>query len=353
MQKMLYVVHFKVEKDQGLAEDGGEDGGGDDQDNGADDDQGIEEIDPEGDLISKRTLAVKSASSSKSAFGQSGNGSQGGSQRVMDWISLFQNEEESAQMEKNELAQYSCTKLLREMKAALDSDSDMGEMEGFKSNSVDDELVSLPASLIENAREVDANLQLPDNLYNLLELKEKDVDGDSVEETKSQGGNQTKQTKKTWGPVLVEDRPRRRPFDGRSMLERAQERKRVANLESLKGNCRSYNSFSVLAPEEVSGIAKITCIKLGSTPAEVNVVVDEIVLDSSVRGNKFDENCLVCHAVKEVSQPSDGVDEGVGEMSPSTPIDQILQPQVEDPGELQGQWTRIVHRKRSKPKVSK
>jgi hypothetical protein len=32
------------------------------------------------------------------------------------------------QMESNELAQYPCTKLLREMEAAADSDSDMNEV---------------------------------------------------------------------------------------------------------------------------------------------------------------------------------------------------------------------------------
>jgi hypothetical protein len=48
----------------------------------------------------------------------------------MDWISLFQNREESAQMEQSEFAQYSCTKLLRQIEVAAESNSKMEESGG-------------------------------------------------------------------------------------------------------------------------------------------------------------------------------------------------------------------------------
>jgi hypothetical protein len=40
----------------------------------------------------------------------------------------------------------------------------------------------------------------------------------------------TKREKK-WGLVLIEKRPTRNQFDGRTMMEKAQERKRMANLD--------------------------------------------------------------------------------------------------------------------------
>jgi hypothetical protein len=46
-------------------------------------------------------------------------------------------------MESNELTQYSCTKLLREMEVAANSDSDMDEV-GLGGGDKDDELVHLP-----------------------------------------------------------------------------------------------------------------------------------------------------------------------------------------------------------------
>jgi hypothetical protein len=50
-------------------------------------------------------------------------------------------------MEKSELAHYSCTKLLREMEATEESESEEGD---------DGELVKLPEKLLEIAMEIDS-----------------------------------------------------------------------------------------------------------------------------------------------------------------------------------------------------
>jgi hypothetical protein len=56
-------------------------------------------------------------------------------------------------MEKSELAHYSCTKLMREMEAAEESES---EEENDLGEGDDGELVKLPEKLLEIAMEIDS-----------------------------------------------------------------------------------------------------------------------------------------------------------------------------------------------------
>jgi hypothetical protein len=79
----------------------------------------------------------------------------------------------------------------------------------------------------------------------------------------------------------------------------------------LKGNCKSYNPFSVLTHEELIHTAKISGIKLGSNQAEVNVVVDDILLDTTIRSKNFEEKCRECHVGKGPSRDSSNVEGGV------------------------------------------
>jgi hypothetical protein len=54
-----------------------------------------------------------------------------------------------------------------------------------------------------------------------------------------------------WGPTLVDKRPNKFQRDGKTMLEKAQERKKINNLEKNKGIPKPLNPFSVMAVEEV------------------------------------------------------------------------------------------------------
>jgi hypothetical protein len=71
---------------------------------------------------------------------------------------------------------------------------------------------------------------------------------------------QAKSKKGNWGPVLVEKRPTRVQRDGRTVLEKARDKKK-ANLEEPKGI--TYISFSILSAQELSNIARDTDISLG------------------------------------------------------------------------------------------
>jgi hypothetical protein len=84
----------------------------------------MEEIDPEGDLDDRKQVDGKFGGKSNTKQNPSSFSSSGGGRKVMDWISLFQDRKESRVMENSELAQYSYTKLLREMEVVADSDSE-------------------------------------------------------------------------------------------------------------------------------------------------------------------------------------------------------------------------------------
>jgi hypothetical protein len=84
MQKMMYVIHFKVEKGQDHKDGNEDDDGGDNQDNGGQEDPRIEEIDLEGDLDGKRTPGGKSVEGSEFMSSPGNSGSHSGGRKVMD-----------------------------------------------------------------------------------------------------------------------------------------------------------------------------------------------------------------------------------------------------------------------------
>jgi hypothetical protein len=119
----------------------------------------------------------------------------GSGRKVMDWVSLFQNSEETKMMENSGLAHYSCTQLLKDMEAAAESDcdSDKGDMvSGF-----DDEIVQLPENLLETTMEIDTAHGLNIKLDELSRLdgegsgmtfaQEKDRFEDKVQKRSSEG----------------------------------------------------------------------------------------------------------------------------------------------------------------------
>jgi hypothetical protein len=153
------------------------------------------------------------------------------SKRVMDWVSLFQNSEENKMLQETEVGQYSCAKLLREKEAA-ESESEEGDV--MMGITVEEELVQLPEAWSVNRAEMESCDGLPDNLYVLPDVRSGKFDG--REDMVGEGAQNRKDLKKQWGPVLVEKRSSRRPLDGRTTLEKAQERKKLHNLRSLKVN---------------------------------------------------------------------------------------------------------------------
>jgi hypothetical protein len=61
--------------------------------------------------------------------------------------------------------------------------------------------------------------------------------------------------KERWGPILVEPRPSRGVKDGRTVLERAQDRKKKVNLEEPKSI--NHNPSPTLSSEDIAAIANI------------------------------------------------------------------------------------------------
>jgi hypothetical protein len=151
------------------------------------------------------------------------------------------------------------------------------------------------------------------------------------------------------GPVLVNKRPSKGKVDGRTMLEKAQERKMIANLEKAKCKSKSTNSFVALCTSDVIRISRDVGISLGPGIESANGYVDEILNSIDVRSNTFGESCPSCHTTDDsgarVSQKNGDVKGGV---APSTPTDQTIIPQVDGDDRDRGQWTQVVDKKESK-----
>jgi hypothetical protein len=78
--------------------------------------------------------------------------------------------------------------------------------------------------------EIEFDHSLPKNIYSLPELKEDGPMCEKHEESKGEVNNPKKMAKKNWGHVVVEKSPSRRSQDERTMLEKAQDMKKVVNL---------------------------------------------------------------------------------------------------------------------------
>jgi hypothetical protein len=151
-----------------------------------------------------------------------------------------------------------------------------------------------------------------------------------------------------WGLVLVEKRPSRGKRDGIIVLEKAQERKRICNLEIPKG----INKTSISAlhnPAGISVLADDVGINLEDTRNARDESILEVMKNVEDRAKLFDMNCEVSLNTGEpaidVSGPEDVVEE---DGAPSTPSNQPVISQVEGAGDDKGQWTQVVNRKKSK-----
>jgi hypothetical protein len=213
MMNSLYVIQFKVEKDDTMGSGGeDEDNGRGNDDGGNEDDNGMEELDHE--TVNGGKGEDKGASTEKSSSKvsyQKGSASCG--RKVATWASLFQVEDENMTLEWSELGQYSCTKLLSEMEAleAKDEEECMMKMD-------DEELVSIPEGWTENLGKTSMNL--PDDIMSIPEMSEVLNDQSNTLQAETTAVEDQKRCKAKWGLVLVEKIPSRTEKDGRSILEK-------------------------------------------------------------------------------------------------------------------------------------
>ncbi|TVU15158.1 hypothetical protein EJB05_38665, partial [Eragrostis curvula] len=148
------------------------------------------------------------------------------------------------QGEENELSSSHCAQLLKSMElGSSDSESEEGE---------EMERIHLTKEMVEN-------WSAKKNLMSTLRRCAEDEEAVKAE------GNKKAKTEKQWGPVLPTRRSSRYVEDGKTTLEKAQERVEIKNLE--KPNCKStsntLNSFAALDNEYLAQIAADIDIDLG------------------------------------------------------------------------------------------
>jgi hypothetical protein len=196
---------------------------------------------------------------------------------------------------------------------------------------------------------------LPDNLYVLLELAEQ-LNGGTIrsdnqwEEDKKKP--KARADKQKWGPILVEKRPCRGRQDGKTVVEKAQDRKRMANLDGVGGNSKFYNSFLVLSNREITSIASIVGVDLGQNAKDRASSLDKIQQSDADRAKTFRCNCATCQDTESDNMlVTDRVCiDVVRDVVPTTP-DQQIKPQMGGDADVQSQWTQIVNRKKSKTRL--
>jgi hypothetical protein len=148
----------------------------------------------------------------------------------------------------------------------------------------------------------------------------------------------------------VEPRPTRGNKDGRTMLEKVQDRKKKANLEEPKGI--SCNPFSILSTSIISDIAQDTGIVLGIDVGEKEQSLLDIMEKDRNRKVAFDLSCAGFWVDKSVG-PNPASDHGDYEIDDLCTLEsQIIKSRVGSALDGKGEWTLIENRRKSKPKVS-
>jgi hypothetical protein len=248
------------------------------------------------------------------------------------------------------IGQYSCTNLLKELEAA---DSESVE-ENLMLVDGDDELVKNPNSWIEGIEMKSGLPVLPDDPFEIPNLPAKDELKQAQVRGKVEPSLRADETKKKWGLVLIEKRPSRVPRDGRTIMEKAQDRKKKANLDDIQGISKPINQFYVLSTSEISNVAARIGISLGSSVADKMRSLDNIQCMDNVRVEKFSKDCVKCQECdpKDTKNSDVVIDrDAQGDVAPCTPIQQIVDNPVGGSPESQGQWTLVVKRRKGKTKV--
>jgi hypothetical protein len=156
--------------------------------------------------------------------------------------------------------------------------------------------------------------------------------------------HETLVNKKKCGPILVEKRPSRYQLDGKTIMEKAQERKKKTNLDGCKGNSKSYNPFYIPSNSDISSLAEVTSVSLGNNDRGVNSMLAEMQEDDNLRARYFSDSCTVCQV--ENGEPSVVLEVSSfkceeGDAAPVTPQAPVIKPQLEGSDGLLGQCVTI------------
>jgi hypothetical protein len=286
---------------------------------------------PDSDASKGKEQGEPSAGGKLSQYENSSN-KDSSTKKVAYWASLFQNDEEHSKTCASELGQYSCVKLLREMEA-IESDAD----DEIQYMSLEDtEMVDLPKDLCSDLLENGENKNLPADLYVIPDRMDLDHE-------KQEGISKNK-----WGIVLVEPRPSRVPRDGRTIMEKAQDRKKKTNLENTKGIDKSLNPFSILTTVEILEIAECVDISLGKDQSDENETLLAMLDKEKDIDTTFDKACQMCQDLSMGSETNDARLAGSGDDAPCTPVENIITSQDRDLSEVAGQWTLVCNRRKTK-----
>jgi hypothetical protein len=141
----------------------------------------------------------------------------------------------------------------------------------------------------------------------------------------------------------------RNQFDGRTVREKAQDMKRMANLEGVEGNTKSSRA-TVLSSSEISMLAVETGISIGKN--EHNKESIRVIREYEAnRADPFSSQCSTCQG--NVDKDKVSIDESMvvvvaGDDAPSARVSPKMISQVDECFDLLGQWTLVLNRKKFK-----
>ncbi|TVU22436.1 hypothetical protein EJB05_32130, partial [Eragrostis curvula] len=258
MDKKLYWVNFKVEGGIVQEEDDGNENKGDDD--SKKDDKGNEESTEEERMDTNQTRTPEGKGSGKDSDKGSKPGGMvkgscsKGSKTVNSWTSLFR-EDYMEQLLPNELSNFVGCNLIKEMEL-LGSDSEEEE-NAVEYKREDSEMIELPEKLVNNIMQergykvkdlLDGDLVVLSDSAEMIRESQNDEDNTNLMDMAAAGSDlehltlkedqqrhrmdsKKKEATQKWGPVVAEKRSLRNRDDGRTMLEKAQDRKKKHNLE--------------------------------------------------------------------------------------------------------------------------
>jgi hypothetical protein len=140
--------------------------------------------------------------------------------------------------------------------------------------------------------------------------------GAGIDDEKQKGRTKTK-----WGPVLVEPRHSRFSREGRTIMEKAQDRKKKVNLKSTKGTNKTISSFSVLSDSEILEVAECVDVRLGKDQVEVNEAILTILDKEKEIAVDFDKYCQMCQDLSLDKEIKSDMITGLEDVAPCTPVD--------------------------------
>jgi hypothetical protein len=122
-------------------------------------------------------------------------------------------------------------------------------------------------------------------------------------------------------------------------MEKAQERKKKANLDGCKGNSKTYNPFPISWNPNISALADVTGVRIGNSDKDVSNVLADMQENESMRANNFNASCNICHveggeSSLTVDSPNDLNERG--DVALATPQAHIVVPQMEGSDMMQG-----------------